>query len=251
VLLVGADDDVAYFLASLIADEGHTVARVRTLDAGTAATGAHDVVLVDGLTRSRSALDPTEAAALDALGAVAPVVLVSGWNWVTQARPEDLGVAAVLAKPYDVDELVAALQQAAGGVAAEGTGALRRGPRGPVVLVVDDDAAIRETVSTALDLEGYEVSTAADGALALEAVERVRPCLVLLDMRMPVLDGWGVAAALRARGVRVPIAVMTAAADAQRWCDEIGADACVPKPFDLDHLLDTVARLCAPPGTAA
>jgi CheY-like chemotaxis protein len=112
------------------------------------------------------------------------------------------------------------------------------------VLIVDDERAIRDTLVEILEDEGFAVRTAADGAQAIEAIEREQPCVVLLDMRMPVLDGWGVAAELRARGLRVPIAVMTAASDAQRWCDEIGGDACLPKPFDLDKLVATVARFC-------
>jgi two-component system chemotaxis response regulator CheY len=114
------------------------------------------------------------------------------------------------------------------------------------VLVVDDDEVIRLTLAGLLELEGYAVRTAADGAEALTIVDRERPCLVLLDMRMPVLDGWGFAAALRGRGVRVPIAVMTAAHDARRWADEVAADACLAKPFDLDDVLATVGRFCRP-----
>ena len=119
------------------------------------------------------------------------------------------------------------------------------------VLVVDDDEAIRSAVTQILEFEGYSVVAAADGAEALAAVEAALPCLVLLDMRMPILDGWGFAAALRQRGLRIPIAVMTAAHNAQRWCDEIGGDACLSKPFDLDDMVATVARFCLAPAAGA
>ena len=69
------------------------------------------------------------------------------------------------------------------------------------ILVVDDDPSIVSTVSEILDFEGYPVQTAANGAEALRAIERMQPSLVLLDMRMPVMDGWGFANALRERGV--------------------------------------------------
>jgi two-component system chemotaxis response regulator CheY len=115
--------------------------------------------------------------------------------------------------------------------------------QGAPVLVVDDNAAIRETVAEALELEGYAVETARDGAEALRMLASIVPSLVLLDMRMPVLDGWGFARIARERGVRTPILVMTAARDAQLWCAEIGAQGCVPKPFELDLLLAAVARL--------
>jgi CheY-like chemotaxis protein len=62
-------------------------------------------------------------------------------------------------------------------------------------------------------------------------------------MRMPTLDGWGFARALRARGFQVPILVMTAAQDARRWAREIDAEGFVAKPFDLLDLLDAVGRL--------
>jgi two-component system chemotaxis response regulator CheY len=112
------------------------------------------------------------------------------------------------------------------------------------VLIVDDDDAIRALLAAILADEGYAVQTAADGAEGLAAVARARPRAVLLDMHMPVLDGWGFAAALRERDLRVPIAVMTAAREVRTACHEVGGDACLPKPFTLDAVLDTLARLC-------
>lgn len=111
------------------------------------------------------------------------------------------------------------------------------------ILVVDDDPSILATVSEILDLEGYPVQTAVNGAEALRVVERMPPSLVLLDMRMPVMDGWDFAGALRQRGLHPPILVMTAAQNAARWAAEIGAAGYVAKPFELDDLLTAVERL--------
>lgn len=108
------------------------------------------------------------------------------------------------------------------------------------ILVVDDDPAILATVSEALDLEGFPVVTATNGAEALDAVDRNQPSLVLLDMRMPVLDGWGFMRAVRERGLNLTVVVMTAAADARRWGREIGAQGVLAKPFELDELLRAV-----------
>lgn len=91
------------------------------------------------------------------------------------------------------------------------------------ILVVDDDPSIRTTVSDVLDMEGYSVVTAANGAETLRQIEQTRPLLVVLDMRMPVMDGWGFAEALAARGMKVRILVMTPADNARAWADEIGA----------------------------
>ena len=113
---------------------------------------------------------------------------------------------------------------------------------GGPVLVVDDDASIRDAVRDVLESAGIAVETAANGADALEKVSRHRPRLVLLDMRMPVLDGWGFASALRERGLALPVVVMTAAADASRWADEIGAIGVVAKPFGIAELVDAVNR---------
>jgi DNA-binding response OmpR family regulator len=115
---------------------------------------------------------------------------------------------------------------------------------GCVVLVVDDDAAIRDVVRDALELDGYRVVTARDGAEGLDALRDVAPCLVLLDMRMPVLDGWAFNRQYRDHTDRAPVVVMTAADNAERWRAEIGGDGCLPKPFDLDALYATVERFC-------
>ena len=114
---------------------------------------------------------------------------------------------------------------------------------GPI-LVVDDDPIILDTVADALSLEGFAVLTATNGAEALEALARDArpPQLVLLDMRMPVLDGWGFMQAVRARGMRLSVVVMTAAEDARRWAREIGATGVLAKPFELDQLMAAVHR---------
>ena len=108
------------------------------------------------------------------------------------------------------------------------------------ILIVDDDAAIRSTVSEILELEGFTVETAANGSEALITIHRQLPRLIILDMRMPVMDGWVFARTLRKEGVSVPILVMTAAQNARRWAEEIGADAFIAKPFDLEELLRAV-----------
>src|SRR5688572_133846 len=114
--------------------------------------------------------------------------------------------------------------------------------RHETVLVVDDDTSILDTVSAILSGEGYDVVSAATGEEALAAVARKQPLLILLDMRMPIMDGWAVARALREQGISVPIVVMTAAESAKRWADEVGAEGYLAKPFGLDELLATVER---------
>ena len=114
---------------------------------------------------------------------------------------------------------------------------------GKGILVVDDDPSILSTLAEFLDMEGFEVQTATNGAEALESVEQSQPALVLLDMRMPVMDGWSFVRALRGRGRRLPILVMTAAQDARKWAEEVGAAGYVAKPFDLIEILNAVERI--------
>jgi two-component system response regulator MprA len=113
------------------------------------------------------------------------------------------------------------------------------------ILVVDDDAAVRESLRRALQLEGYEVGLAADGAEALERLdEPAGTDAVVLDVSMPHVDGLEVSRRLRRSGNRVPILMLTArdeVTDRVAGLDA-GADDYVVKPFALEELL---ARLRA------
>ena len=116
------------------------------------------------------------------------------------------------------------------------------GPAGRPILVVDDDESIRDMLRGVLASAGYKVSLAADGEAALVAIEAERPALVLLDMRMPKVDGWEFARRLRQRGLHLPILVMTAIGDARSSAAEIEAVGYLAKPFEVDQLLTQVAR---------
>lgn len=110
------------------------------------------------------------------------------------------------------------------------------------VLVVDDEADIRQVLVYVLVDEGYEVEEASDGETALELIERRHPDIIILDMKMPAMDGWEFARRYRERhGHRAPIIVLTAAQDAARRGTDISAESYVPKPFDLDVLVEQVA----------
>jgi len=119
------------------------------------------------------------------------------------------------------------------------------------ILIVDDDPAILAAIADVLRMDGYPVETAANGAVALERMERTMPSLILLDMRMPVLDGWGFAREMRRRGSHPAVVVMTAAHDAAVWAREIAADGFLPKPFEIRELLAVVERHLAPLGGEA
>lgn len=113
------------------------------------------------------------------------------------------------------------------------------------VLVADDEPAIVELIRDILEECGFRVVTAKNGSEALQLVEEQAPHVVLLDMNMPVLDGEGFVHGMRARGLHLPIVVMTAGASAQRWAAELGADAYLSKPFEISNLINVTERLAA------
>ncbi len=117
----------------------------------------------------------------------------------------------------------------------------------PRVLVVDDSDVIRSLIVLNLELDGFDVIEARDGAECLEVVGSVRPDLVTLDAAMPRLDGFATAARLRADPATAGIAIVMVTARAQgsdlARGAEIGVDAFVTKPFDPDHLTQTVRSL--------
>jgi len=112
------------------------------------------------------------------------------------------------------------------------------------ILIVDDDAAIRDLLSEVFECEGYRVVTAVNGAEALRLLEYVQPSLILLDVTMPVLDGVGVAQELRRRGSPIPTLILSALDEANRDAYVLGARR-LGKPFDLFVLLAMVARYYA------
>jgi CheY-like chemotaxis protein len=115
------------------------------------------------------------------------------------------------------------------------------------VLVVEDDLDARETFSEVLQEQGYAVATAADGREAEEYLRRnPPPAAVVLDLMMPRLDGWAVAALMRqGRLPTVPLVVVTAATD--RWGYPAPPDRVLRKPIDLNLLLDTVRQAAGSP----
>ncbi|HVN74799.1 MAG TPA: response regulator [Thermoanaerobaculaceae bacterium] len=119
----------------------------------------------------------------------------------------------------------------------------------PLVLVVDDEPSIRETISFILEMEGFRVETAADGEEGLEKIRALRPPVVLLDAMMPRRDGFDVCRTLKAdpelASVRVVMLTALGQAADQEKGQAAGADFYVTKPFDEDDLLALLRRLTA------
>lgn len=116
------------------------------------------------------------------------------------------------------------------------------------VLIVDDDYGIREVMSEILEDAGYEVATAADGDEALRYLQAASslPCLILLDLMMPVMTGWEFRLAQQQdpRLAAIPVVALSARRSVTHETYTITVDAFLHKPVDLDHLLEVVAGYC-------
>jgi DNA-binding response OmpR family regulator len=110
------------------------------------------------------------------------------------------------------------------------------------VLIVDDDASLLRLLKNIFRVAGYEVLVAEDGSGALDVTQRQHIDVIVMDLRMPVLDGRGFFRELRARGDTTPVLVASShgARSAQR---ELGAEGAIEKPFDPDDLLEAVGNL--------
>lgn len=124
---------------------------------------------------------------------------------------------------------------------------------GPRVLLAEDDRAIRESLTLALELEGHEVEAVTDGGHALEAIMASEPDLIVLDWMMPGVDGLSVCRRIRSGGSAVPILMLTARTDISDRVSglDAGADDYLAKPFCLDELLARVRALIRRSGSEA
>lgn len=116
-----------------------------------------------------------------------------------------------------------------------------------LVAIVEDDDAIRESITDALEIEGYAVTAFRNGKEALEGLQnQTSPCLILLDLMMPVMDGWQFMEArkhLADTYAAIPVFIVSAVADQQK-VKSTGATGYIRKPVDLDVLLLIVQKYC-------
>lgn len=118
----------------------------------------------------------------------------------------------------------------------------------PHILVVDDDPDILDALSEILEAEGYRVSRARNGQEALERLKPDAPGLILLDLMMPVMDGWEFARQLRVSAFGgIPIIVLSADRNVSAKAKEIGAVGHLAKPFELGDLLNLVRDVAGSP----
>ena len=113
------------------------------------------------------------------------------------------------------------------------------------ILVVEDNDDVREMMAVSLELEGHKVSTAVNGRDALEKLHNgTRPCVILLDLMMPVMDGWEFQNAVTKDPELRDVPVVVVSAATGELVNKTHAAAYVPKPIDMDKLLDVVCDFC-------
>ena len=125
--------------------------------------------------------------------------------------------------------------------------------RRPTVLVVDDEASIRELLTASLRFEGYQVYCAEDGIRALELAQHLQPDLILLDILLPGLSGFAVTHRLRSLGYTVPVLFLSACDEPadRRQARAVGGDDFILKPFSLREVRSRVRALLSRPVPAS
>jgi DNA-binding response OmpR family regulator len=118
---------------------------------------------------------------------------------------------------------------------------------GQRLLYADDEEALRELVKSHLSLEGFDVETVCDGKEAVEAIEKQQFDLILLDLRMPRMDGFAVLQYLSKRASSPPVIMLTGIDDTQiaSQCVKLGAADYLTKPYNFHELIDSVERVLA------
>jgi CheY-like chemotaxis protein len=118
------------------------------------------------------------------------------------------------------------------------------------ILVVEDEADLVWVIRFNLELEGYQTYVASNGHAALQLLEELNPDVMLLDLMLPVMDGWGVLHEIRRRGLTRPRVIVVSARTGpgdRRRAEDYSVDAFIAKPFDMEELLQAIRSLLPPP----
>ncbi len=145
------------------------------------------------------------------------------------------GINDYIVKPFKMEDLLRKIER-------------RMLAKGKKILVVDDEPVMVDTIKSRLRHNGYEVITASDGMQGLEIAKREKPDLIVLDVMMPKLDGYHVCRMLKFdekyRSISIVMLSALAIRDENRLiAKEVGADACLAKPYNANTLLHTIKEL--------
>jgi CheY-like chemotaxis protein len=178
-----------------------------------------------------------------------PIIAITG-SITPEAVIREKGARGVLRKPFSRQELRAAVETVVrrGALTRErpDAGFLGRW-RTPSVLIVEDDQVIRQMLETILQAEGYETSSVSNGIEALDTMRRHRPSTVILDMMLPIMDGWQFRERQRNDSMlaEVPVVCITGVANPEEVESRLGVP-CLRKPLDIPALLGRIENICYP-----
>jgi len=233
VMIVDDDRDLAESLAEMLELQGHTV---QVASNGQEAVECHrknefDITFMDVRMPVMNGVDSFFA--IRVLRPNAKVVLMTGYEESMVAKALAAGALGLPTKPFQMDDLLAKLADATR----------------PVVLVADDDADFVEGLAELLAVHGYSAAIASTGAAAVARVKSGAVGVLILDLRMPIMNGLEVYEELRKHGNSPPTVIVTGhAADAQDSLMALRAMSvsdCVEKPVDPKILIEKISRLLA------
>lgn len=244
ILVVDDNSDVANLIATYLSRRGYEV--VKALNASEARELALEleprVITLDVMVDEGAGFGLLEELKADPRTRDIPVVVLS--IICDQGRSERSGCTDYLEKPIDKNRLISVIDGLVGSLAS------------PVVLVTDDDRSIVELLARTLRQRGYAVMAAYDGKEAMAAVARKRPDAILLDIRMPVMDGYEVLEALKTNPETrdIPVVIMSAyQIDRNRASVLDLATQLIGKPFDVEefvaHIEEVISESEAAPSS--
>lgn len=237
ILVVDDSEDVANLIAKYLSRRGYEVIKAFTADEAWeyAVELEPRVITLDVMLDEGAGFQLLKKLKADGATRDIPVVVLS--IICDEGKSERCGAAGYLEKPIDRSRLISVIDSLVGSVAT------------PVVLVVDDDRSIVDLLSHTLKQRGYTVMGAYDGREAMAAVQRTKPDAILLDLRMPVMDGYAVLEQLKTseETVDIPIVIMSAyPIDRERAAVLSLASDRVSKPFDVEDFVTRVESVMMP-----
>jgi two-component system sensor histidine kinase/response regulator len=238
-------------------------AALQALDIAKSTGRSFPLILLDGQMPEMDGFSLAELIHKDReLAGTAVMMLTSAGHLGDAARCRELGISAYLVKPVRQRELLDSILRVLGKIPVTEAVPLitrhtLREARNRAQILLAEDNTVNQTLAVRLlEKRGYTVTVAADGAVALAALEKNSFDLVLMDVQMPNMDGFEATAAIRAKekltGGRIPIVAMTAHAlkGDQERCISAGMDGYITKPIRTSELFSTIERLLAGSGSA-
>jgi CheY-like chemotaxis protein len=241
VLLVEDDVDTYELYSDVLASAGFAVIGADSGEDAVrrAVESAPDIIVMDYDLRGMDGALATEMLKRDPRTHAIPVMMLTGHVALRQIdRARKAGCDAFLSKPCPLDKLLDEVRHL---LAAD------ENRQNGSIMIVEDDEGIRAALGDLLREDGFQVTEAGHGRVALDLLRRseVLPDIILLDLAMPVMDGWTFRSHQLAdpRLAAIPVVILSATNGVPEHARELGVDDFLPKPFSVPDLLDAIERI--------